>query len=56
MKTGFSVFLAAFVALGASWYGLVYAPVQQLGGAQQTVILQSSDNWPMQRTGQLSED
>jgi len=51
MKTGFSVFLAAFVALGASWFGLVYAPLEQLGGAKQTVILQTSDTWPLQRTG-----
>ena len=51
MKTGFSVFLAAFVALGASWYGLVYGPVKQLGGAKETTILQSSDKWPLQRTG-----
>ena len=51
MKTGFSVFLAAFVALGASWFGLVYGPLKQLGGAKETTILQSSDNWPQQRTG-----
>ncbi len=51
MKTGCTVFLAAFVALGASWFGLVRGPLQQLGGAQQTVILQSTDNWPPQRTG-----
>lgn len=51
MKTGFSVFLASFVALGASWFGLVYGPIKQLGGETQTVILQSPDNWPEQRTG-----
>jgi cbb3-type cytochrome oxidase cytochrome c subunit len=51
MKTGFSVFLAAFVALGASWFGLVYGPLKQLGGAKETTILQSSDKWPAQRTG-----
>lgn len=54
MKTGVSVFLAAFVAFGASWFGLVYGPVQQLGVAKQTVILQSSDNWPQQRTGEAT--
>ncbi len=54
MKTGFSVFLAAFVALGASWFGLVYGPLQQLGVAKQTVILQSGDNWPQQRTGEAT--
>ena len=31
MKNGFSVFLAAFIALGASWCGFVLAPVLQLG-------------------------
>ena len=51
MKTGFCVFLAAFAALGASWVGLVYAPVVQLGGAKQTVVLQSGDTWPVQRPG-----
>jgi len=51
VKTGISVFLAAFVALGASWCGFVLAPVLQLGGAKQTVILQTTDNWPLQRTG-----
>jgi cbb3-type cytochrome oxidase cytochrome c subunit len=51
MKTGFSVFLASFVALGASWFGLVYGPIKQLGGATETTILQSSDKWPPQRTG-----
>ena len=51
MKTGGTVFLAAFVALGASWFGLVYGPLHQLGRAQQTVILQSTDYWPPQRTG-----
>ncbi len=51
MKTGFSVFLATFVALGASWCGFVLAPVLQLGGAKQTVILQTTDNWPLQRPG-----
>jgi cbb3-type cytochrome oxidase cytochrome c subunit len=54
MKTGFCVFLAAFVALGASWFGFVYGPVKQLGGAKQTEILQSSDTWPQQRTGQAT--
>ena len=54
MKTGCSVFLAAFVALGASWYGFVYGPLKQLGVEQQTVILQSTDNWPQQRTGEAT--
>jgi len=51
MKTGLPVFLAAGVALGASWCGLVLAPALQLGGTKETLVLQSSDNWPVQRTG-----
>ena len=51
MKTGFSVFLAAFVAFGASWFGLVYGPLKQLGGAKETTVLQSDAKWPVQRTG-----
>jgi hypothetical protein len=51
MKTGFSVFLASFVALGASWYGFVYGPIKQLGGAKETTVLQSGDKWPQQRIG-----
>jgi len=51
MKTGFSVFLAAFVALGASWFGLVYCPLKQLGVATETKVLQSDAKWPLQRTG-----
>jgi cbb3-type cytochrome oxidase cytochrome c subunit len=51
MKTGFSVFLAALVALGASWFGLVYGPLKQLGVATETKVLQSDTKWPLQRTG-----
>ena len=54
MKNGVSIFLATFVALGASWCGFVLAPLLQLGGAQQTVVLQSTDNWPVQRTGEAT--
>lgn len=51
MKTGFRVFLAAFVALGASWCGFVFAPVLQLGTEKQTGVLNSSDIYPNQRPG-----
>lgn len=54
MKTGFSVFLAAFVALGASWYGFVYAPLKQLAEARETKVLQTGDQWPQQRTGEAT--
>jgi cytochrome c oxidase cbb3-type subunit 2 len=51
MKTGFRVFVVAFVALGLSWCGLVLAPVQQLGTQGQTNILNSSEIYPNQRPG-----
>jgi len=51
MKTGFRVFLAAFIALGASWCGFVLAPVLQLGTEKQTTVLNSSDIYPEQRPG-----
>ncbi len=54
MKTGVSIFTTAFVALGASWLSLVYAPFQQLGGAKQTIVLQSTDIYPLQRTGEAT--
>jgi cytochrome c oxidase cbb3-type subunit II len=51
MKNGIHVFIAAFVALGASWCGFVLAPVLQLGTAKQTAVLNSSDTYPIQRNG-----
>ena len=53
MKTGFSVFFAAFIALGASWCGFVLAPVLQLGTAKQTEVLNSGDTYPIQRIGKV---
>jgi cbb3-type cytochrome oxidase cytochrome c subunit len=51
MKNGFSVFIAAFIALGASWCGFVLAPILQLGTAKQTAVLISGDIYPVQRNG-----
>jgi cbb3-type cytochrome oxidase cytochrome c subunit len=51
VKTGFRVFLATFIALGASWCGFVLAPILQLGTEKQTTILNSSDICPNQRPG-----
>ena len=51
MKNGFAIFLATVAALGASWCGLVLAPALQLGGAKLATVLQSTDTWPLQRTG-----
>jgi len=51
MKNGFAVFSAVLVALGASWLGFVVAPIMQLGTAKQVTVLNSSDTYPLQRTG-----
>ena len=51
MKNGALIFLAAFIALGGSWCGFVLAPQLQLGGMKQTTILNSSDVYPVGRTG-----
>lgn len=51
MKSGFRIFLATLIALGASWCGFVLAPVLQLGEEGQTTVLNSSDLYPLQRPG-----
>jgi cbb3-type cytochrome oxidase cytochrome c subunit len=51
VKCGFGIFIAAGLALGGSWCGFVLAPELQLGGARQTTILNSTDTYPLQRTG-----
>jgi cbb3-type cytochrome oxidase cytochrome c subunit len=51
MKNGFTVFVAAFIALGASWTGFVLGSALQLGRQTQTTILNSPDPYPVQRPG-----
>jgi len=51
MKNGLLIFLVSFIALGGSWCGFVLAPELQLGGAKETTILNSTDTYPLQRTG-----
>jgi cytochrome c oxidase cbb3-type subunit 2 len=51
MKNGFGVFLAAFIALGLSWCGFVLGPAKQLGAEKQAAVLNSSDTYPLQPTG-----
>jgi cbb3-type cytochrome oxidase cytochrome c subunit len=51
VKTSFPIFLAVFIALGASFGGFVIAPISQLGTEKQTTVLNSSDTYPIQRTG-----
>jgi len=54
MKNGFLIFLASFITLGGSWLGFVYEPLRQLGGAEQTTVLNSSDIYPLQRSGEAT--
>ncbi|HUD82987.1 MAG TPA: cbb3-type cytochrome c oxidase subunit II [Candidatus Saccharimonadales bacterium] len=54
MKNGLAVFFAAFIALGGSWTGFVLGPALQLGREKQTTVLNSSDPYPVQRTGEAT--
>jgi cbb3-type cytochrome oxidase cytochrome c subunit len=51
MKTSLPIFLAVFVALGASFGGFVAGSISQLGTAKQATVLNSTDTYPVQRTG-----
>jgi cytochrome c oxidase cbb3-type subunit 2 len=51
MKCGVPVFLAVILALGASWLGFVVAPALQLGTLRPATVLNASDLYPPQRTG-----
>jgi len=51
MKNGFSVFLASFLALGLSWSGFVLGSAKQLGTQKQAAVLNSTDVYPIQRSG-----
>jgi cbb3-type cytochrome oxidase cytochrome c subunit len=54
MKNGCSVFFAVLIALGASWMGFVLGPSLQLGRAKLTTVLNSTDVYPAQRTGEAT--
>ena len=51
MKNGFAVFFAVVVAFGGFVVRFRGCAGLQLGKAKQEVILNSTDNWPLQRTG-----
>jgi hypothetical protein len=51
MKSGIGIFIAGALALGASWCGFVLAPSLQLGGAKLATVLNSTDTYPLQRSG-----
>jgi cytochrome c oxidase cbb3-type subunit 2 len=54
VKSGFFVFFAVLIALGASWTGFVLGPSLQLGRAKLTTVLNSTDVYPAQRTGEAT--
>lgn len=51
MKSSALVFLAAFIALSASWGGFVLAPQLQLGRAMQAKTVPAQENYPVARPG-----
>ncbi|HEU5396606.1 MAG TPA: cbb3-type cytochrome c oxidase subunit II [Verrucomicrobiae bacterium] len=51
MKNGFSLFVGSLFVLGLSWCLMVLTPVLQLGRAKQTTIINTTDIYPVQRTG-----
>src|SRR5262249_16026829 len=51
MKSSAVVFLAAFVALSASWGGYVLAPQLQLGRAPQAKAVPFGEAYPVARAG-----
>jgi cbb3-type cytochrome oxidase cytochrome c subunit len=51
MNYGPLIFLAAFFALGASWFGLVLTPQMQVGQLQQTNTVPAHEIYPVSRPG-----
>ena len=51
MKSSSIVFLAAFIALSASWAGFVLVPQLQLGRADQAKTVPAEDKYPVARPG-----
>ena len=51
MKSSSIVFLAAFIALSASWAGFVLVPQIQLGRADQAKTIPAGDKYPVARPG-----
>ncbi len=51
MKSAATIFLAAFVALSASWAGFVLTPQLQLGRASQAKSVPANENYPIARSG-----
>jgi cytochrome c oxidase cbb3-type subunit 2 len=55
MNYGPLIFLAAFFALGASWFGLVLTPQMQVGQLQQTNTVPARETYPLARPGLARE-
>jgi cbb3-type cytochrome oxidase cytochrome c subunit len=55
MNYGPLIFLAAFFALGASWFGLVLTPQMQVGRLQQTNTVPAHETYPVGRPGLARE-
>jgi cbb3-type cytochrome oxidase cytochrome c subunit len=51
VKSSSIVFVAAFIALSASWGGFVLAPQLQLGRADQAKTISTGDKYPLARSG-----
>ena len=51
MKSGCAVFVAVVLALGSSWTGFVLGSNLQLGRAKLATVLNSTEPYPSQRTG-----
>lgn len=55
MNHGPLIFLAAFLALGGSWFGFVFAPQAQIGRLQQTNSVPGGVAYPVNRPGLAQE-
>src|SRR5213082_554043 len=55
MNYGPLIFLAAFFAMAASWFGFVLTPQMQVGHMQQTTTIPAGDTYPLARSGLARE-
>src|SRR5262245_26529194 len=55
MKSGSLAFLAAFIALSASWAGFVLAPQLQLGREPETKVIGTDALYPVARAGHAKQ-
>ncbi len=55
MKSSSTIFLAAFVALSASWAGFVLVPQLQLGRVDQAKTVPAGEKYPLARAGMAQQ-